>query len=285
MKSRSLIWSVVAVVLAAAGLLLAARLGGVRTVERLWSADKTAVAPAAAVPPSVPSPVDVPILVYHNIRPTPPRKLSALDAQYEVTPEEFRAQLAYLKDNGFTAVSFAALAARLADGTAPWPAKPVIISFDDGRREQLKYAVPLLDEAGIKATFFIFTNAPDRNDKYFTWDEIKQLEAAGHEIGSHTLLHQYLTKVDDARLASELGGAQADFEKHLGHRVAALAYPFGLTDERVRAAAAAAGHTMARALHHEVTVKPGQELDLPGYIITGNLERFKNIVAGGSVGK
>lgn len=268
--------ALVGVIIAAVGLLAAAKLGGWQLNH---SAGQSAVA-SAPVPAAVVPPVDVPILVYHNVRPTPARKLSAADAQYEVTPQEFLAQMTYLKDHGFTPVSFAALGARLAKADAPWPAKPVIVSLDDGRRSQLENAVPILDKLGIKATFFIFTNAPDRNSNYFTWDEIKKLEADGQEIGSHTRLHQYLTKLDDTTLAAELEAPQADFEKYLGHRVQTVSYPFGLVDDRVRAASAQAGYTLGRALHHRVAITAAEKLDLPGYIATGDIKKFQEIMNG-----
>lgn len=275
LAAKNLALSSVAAVVVTFGLLLAWRGGGFLAREAAPPVLPPAVAPAPVAP------ANVPVLVYHNVDAEKVSGVSVVDAQYHVTAAEFRAQMTYLKEAGFAPVPFAALAAYLA-GAGELPPKPVVISFDDGRRNQLENAVPVLDELGLTATFFVFTNAPDRNLNYFTWDEIRALEAAGHEIGSHTRLHAYLTKADDETLAAELVGSQEDFEKKLGHRVAALAYPFGLSDDCVREAAVAAGYAAARGLRHFVEVGPGSELDLPGYIVTGDMGRFKKILEGSS---
>jgi peptidoglycan/xylan/chitin deacetylase (PgdA/CDA1 family) len=260
----------------AVGLLAAAALGGRDGEGPVFWAGKRA---EPAAPRVLPGKAVVPVLVYHNVRPESPAGLSSVDRQYDVTPADLREQMAYLKEQGFTPISFAALAAHLREG-APMPEKSVVISFDDGRRNQLENALPILDELGLKATFFVFTNAPDRNPNYFTWDEIRSLEAAGHEIGSHTRLHAYLTKADDETLVEELEGSQSDFEENLGHRVAAIAYPFGLSDDRVIAAASSAGFSVGRGLRHDVEVTAGGLMDVPGYIVTGNLDYLKKILAG-----
>lgn len=226
-----------------------------------------------------PPPVRVPILVYHNVLPELPKRLRPGDATYYVKPAEFAAEMGYLKDNGFHPVTFAALAGYFRTGAA-LPPRPVIISLDDGRSSQWQYAFPILQADGLTATFFIFTNAPGRNPDYLTWEQIKKLDEAGNEIASHTRLHPYLTKAADADLASELVGSRQDLEKHLGHPVSVLAYPFGLADSRVRAAAEQAGYVAARALHHRVVIGATDLLDLPGYIMTGDLSYFKKVVTG-----
>lgn len=224
-------------------------------------------------------PVRVPILVYHHVRPDLPKNLRPGDGIYFVKPAEFAAEMGYLKDNGFHPVTFAALVNYFRSGAA-LPPHPVIISLDDGLASQWQYAFPILQADGLTATFFIFTNAPGRNPDYLTWEQIKRMDEAGNAIASHTRLHPYLTKATDANLVSELVGSRQDLEKHLGHPVSVLAYPFGLADSRVWAATAQAGYVAARALHHRVVISATDLLDLPGYIMTGNLSYFKRVVTG-----
>jgi peptidoglycan/xylan/chitin deacetylase (PgdA/CDA1 family) len=243
-------------------------------------ADPAFDALAAEPPVEPPATVTVPILVYHNVRPAPPPTLSRADLAYEITPRELEAQFAYLADHSFTTVSFAALMERLAGGRAPWPERPVIISFDDGRRSQLDHAVPLLAKHGLTATFFVFTNAPDRNGDYMTWAELAALKAAGHEIGSHTVLHEYLTRVDDGTMNRELARSRADIEAGVGEAPLALAYPFGLVDGRVAAATEAAGYAAARGLGQFTDITLADRYALPGFIVTGDFGRFVRLVEG-----
>lgn len=277
MRKTTAVTLVVCLALAVVGLAYWGMAGLAKTRGQVYvGAKKAAAAPA---PKPAPMSVDVPILVYHNIVTALPPHLKPADAFYYVTQDGLRRELRYLQEQGYEPTTFAALAAHFKDG-APLPQKPVIVSFDDGRISQWQLAKPVLDELNFKATFFIFTNAPDRNANYFTWDEIRALDKAGYEIGSHTRLHQYLTKQDNVHLESELAGSQADFKKQLGHPVAAIAYPFGLEDERVRAATSAAGYVAARALHHELAVSGDRLLDLPGYLANDDFERFKAVLAG-----
>jgi glycosyltransferase involved in cell wall biosynthesis len=74
------------------------------------------------------------------------------------------------------------------------------------------------------------------------WDELVSLRDAGWEIGSHTRTHPRLTELDDAELAAELEGSRAELSERLGAPPAAIAYPYGDVDDRVAAAARAAGY-------------------------------------------
>ena len=228
---------------------------------------------------SVPTPVFAPILVYHNIRPTPDRVLSETDKQYDVTPEAFDAQLSYLATEGWSTVGFDDLAAAL-DGKKTLPEKSVVITLDDGRETQFVYALPLLKKHGFTATFFIFTNAVGR-EGYFTWDQLKGLLADGMAVGAHSRFHPYLTKIaDDQELDAEIAGSKATLERGLGVTIDAFAYPFGMHDERVDARVKDAGFVIARGLRHDAVHRPDARYDLGGFITTGDLARFKAILAG-----
>jgi peptidoglycan/xylan/chitin deacetylase (PgdA/CDA1 family) len=252
--------------------------------EQRWS-QSTGEAPEAALPtpetePELPESVRVPILVYHNVRATPPANLSAYDRQYEVTPEQFSEQMNYLVSEGFEPVTVRRLTEYLRTGRGEWPERPVAITFDDGRRSQIELAWPIMERLGLTATFFVFTNAPDRNDNYLTWSELAGLRGAGNEIASHTVLHPYLTKSDDEDLARELTKSRTDIETGVGAVALSLAYPFGLSDERVRLAAGEAGYSAARGLRHYVEIRIEDLMDLPGYIVTGDLDYLKAVLAG-----
>jgi peptidoglycan/xylan/chitin deacetylase (PgdA/CDA1 family) len=81
-----------------------------------------------------------------------------------------------------------------------------------------------------------------------SWPELKRLEEAGWEIGSHTRTHPHLTTLDDDALAEELRGSRAACERALGHRVTSIAYPYGEVDERVMRATVAAGYVAGAGL-------------------------------------
>lgn len=239
--------------------------------------DTGAIASSGSSSPQ-PLAVRVPILVYHNVRPAPPRMMSAADMQYEVTPAQFSAQLEYLAAEGYASVGFSDLLAAQR-GEITLPEKPIIITLDDGRDAQFEYALPLLRQHGFTATFFVFSNAVGRPG-YLTWEQLKELRDSAMIIGSHTRYHPYLTKLeDDEELRAELEVSKRSLEDGIGAPVEFLAYPFGLYDERVVAASAAAGYLAARGLEHDSLHEPGRELELGSFITTGDLDYFKTILA------
>ena len=77
------------------------------------------------------------------------------------------------------------------------------------------------------------------------WDEIKELQNAGMEIGSHTRTHPRLTEVDRERLKSEVAGSKKDLEDIIGMPVESFAYPYGLLDDKSVKAVRAAGYRAA----------------------------------------
>ncbi|MEA3249046.1 MAG: polysaccharide deacetylase family protein [Patescibacteria group bacterium] len=227
------------------------------------------------LPVEIPEEVTVPILVYHHIR-EPKAGLSAADRQYEVTPEVFEAQLAYLQEEGFESIPISDIAAAFSEGK-PLPERPVVITFDDGRDTQYTEALPLLKEYGFTATFFVFTNAPNRPG-YVTWEQLAEMRDAGMEIGSHTVYHPFLTKSSDEELISELQGSRATIQEKLGVPGDVLAYPFGLHDERVLAAVWEAGYIAGRDLDHVVVHGADEIMTLGSYIVTSNMGWFERIL-------
>jgi peptidoglycan/xylan/chitin deacetylase (PgdA/CDA1 family) len=81
-----------------------------------------------------------------------------------------------------------------------------------------------------------------------SWAELRSLDEAGWEIGSHTGSHPRLTQLDDDRLQDELARSKAALEEQLAGPCSSLAYPYGDVDPRVVAATARAGYSSAAGL-------------------------------------
>ncbi|MEY4723132.1 MAG: hypothetical protein RLZZ324_645 [Candidatus Parcubacteria bacterium] len=272
-RQRIIMTCAIAVAITAAAF-LGVRYGVPSRVMQSPSSSREAGAPPAPQPAA--KSVRVPILVYHNVRPAPPRKLSAQDKQYEVTPAELEAQLSYLRDEHYTAVTMEQIAAAMRGGTQ-LPEKPVAITFDDGRESQFVNAAPLVKKYGFIATYYVFTNAIGRPN-YLTWEQLKTLQSDGNRIESHTRFHPFLTKDSDADLEAEIVGSKKTLEDGLGMPVTSLAYPFGLYDDRVIAKVRAAGYDTARTLRQVNLQDSGSELLLGGHICTGSLNAFKALL-------
>src|SRR3989338_8107811 len=169
------------------------------------------------------TPVKVPIIVYHSIKP-----MSNYPTQDEktftVSPEMFEKQMQYLNENNYTT-----------------------INFDDGWKNQYTHAFPILEKTNNIATFYIFTNAID-HENYLSWEQIKEMSEANMEFGDHSHYHPYLWKIEDqTEIDREIIKSKEIIEKHLGKTITTFAYPFGLYSSTTVEMVKKAGFTTARS--------------------------------------
>ena len=172
----------------------------------------------------------LPILMYHYIEPWP-ADASDIRKGLTVRPEDFTAQVAYLHDHGYVTVSLYELMAALRTGTA-LPPNAVILTFDDGYRSLMDYAVPELNRYGYRGTVFVITELIDREfEAYLTWPQVEALYAQGWKIEPHTKTHDELAGEDrDFQLYQMLGSLQT-VEAHIGVRPRFFCYPAGKYDD------------------------------------------------------
>ncbi|MBA2734795.1 MAG: polysaccharide deacetylase family protein [Acidobacteria bacterium] len=131
-----------------------------------------------------------------------------------------------------------------ADGCAVDSAFRVAVTFDDGYRDNLHTAAPVLLKFRIPFTVFVVSSFLKQQDSdYLTPSELRELAALpGATIGSHGATHLQLAKCDDATLWRELHESKCEIEDMLGVPVTGIAYPHGSVDLRVRDATARAGY-------------------------------------------
>jgi peptidoglycan/xylan/chitin deacetylase (PgdA/CDA1 family) len=223
-------------------------------------------APAAPAPPPAPTAavaptpdgsarsVRLPILMYHYLS-VPPPDADRYRIDLSVTPDTFAAHLDAMQQAGYTPISFYTLLAHLNQG-APLPEKPVIITFDDGYRDNYEHALPLLAARGMTATFFIVTDFIDeQRPEYLTWDMVRALYAAGMSVESHGRNHVSLKNKDRDYLIWQALGSMETIQFELGVRPFFVSYPAGeyddLTIDVFRSAGYWAGVTTVQgATHH-----------------------------------
>lgn len=159
----------------------------------------------------------VPVLMYHSIS-------SKYDSSICVSEKQFRAQMEWLRDNGYHAVSIDEFYEALAENGA-LPEKPVLITFDDGFKDNYKAAWPILKEYSFTGTFFVVTGKIDSYN--LDWDELKQLIEDGNSIGSHSVTHRDLSCLSAAQQEKELRESKRTLEEGLGTTIKAFCFPFG----------------------------------------------------------
>jgi peptidoglycan/xylan/chitin deacetylase (PgdA/CDA1 family) len=192
------------------------------------------------------------VLCYHGVSETWP-------AETSVTPSRLEEHLTSFVTRGY-------VGATLTDAvTSQLSPRTLVVTFDDAPRSLFVLARPILASLGLPATVFVPTAFPGSADpmawsgqerwvgtehehelQCMSWDELGTLADEGWEVGAHTRTHPRLTQVaDDATLEDELAGARADCEDALAGPCRSLAYPYGDHDDRVVAAAQAAGYAVA----------------------------------------
>lgn len=238
---------------------------------------QTASTSSASVAPSTGRRVaHIPILIYHSVRPYYPG-ITNLVKEYTVPPDIFDNQMKYLADNGFTVVTFDDVWAYFQNGT-PLPAKPVMITLDDGWENQYVYAYPILKKYTYTGIFFIYPGAIGAKH-FLKWPEVKEMVGAGMVIADHTQTHPELPRIDEpALLKKEIAGSKGIIEKEIGRAVTDFAYPFGEYNDRAIQAVKDAGYRSARTVHTGTKADSAAPYAIDGIIITGDFNRFVSLV-------
>jgi len=223
--------------------------------------------------------VRLPVVMYHHIS-VRARSLG----KYVLSPAQFESDLRWLKDSGYESVTADELLA-WCRGEGPLPAKPVLITFDDGYESTFVYALPLLRRYGFTAVVSVigsvsqqYTDRPDHNLNYshMTWDQVAEADAGGVlDMECHTWdMHRLSPRRGCGRkkgesaaayrtaLAGDIGAFQRAFTAHTGRAAHVLALPFGFYSDETLSAAAELGFNVALTCTEKVNVLTGDAAEL-----------------------
>ncbi|WP_329125770.1 polysaccharide deacetylase family protein [Streptomyces sp. NBC_01353] len=210
-----------------------------------------------------------------------------------VSPEAFAEQMAVVADRGLTPLTTAELATAWRRGGA-LPARPVLITFDDGYEGVHRHALPVLSKHGFASTLFVSTGwlrgAYDGGgalDTMLDWDQVRELAAAGTEIGGHTHTHPQLDQVDDRRLWYETLRCKEIVREELGRAPVSFAYPYGYSNRRVRRTVRAAGYAQALAVGNATARRCQGPYALERVTVrrSTGIEEFERLVEGRAIGR
>jgi len=185
-----------------------------------------------------------PILVYHSILPKNKLVLIVSTNDYAFEDTMFENQMKYLHDNGFSSMTFSEINNNL-NYKHSMPAKPVVITFDDGTDDNYLIALPILQKYNLKAIYFIVTDLVGKKG-YLNWDQIIELPNRGMEIQSHTHTHGNLSELSEDEIERELSLSKKTLEEKLNNKINVLALPYGRGDNKtVKEIARASGYQFA----------------------------------------
>ena len=192
----------------------------------------------------------VPIIMYHSINSVVQKGSNLL----VVSPDNFRRQMRFLKDRHYNVLPLEEVASIISHKKKA-PPRTIVITFDDGYKDNYTYAFPILREYNFPATIFIIVNeigAP--SERRLSWDEIHTMQKSGLiTFGSHTINHSNLAEVtSEETLKNEILGSKNILEERLGMKVNTFSYPSGRFNAKSRSVVIDSGYKLA------VVTNPGK---------------------------
>jgi peptidoglycan/xylan/chitin deacetylase (PgdA/CDA1 family) len=176
--------------------------------------------------------IRVPILMYHYVGDLPEGS-DEYRTDLTISADTFRAHIDYLFFQGYTPISLYDLDDALLTGTR-LPAKPVVLTFDDGYSDHYTNVYPALRQYGFNATFFIITGTADSGDpNHLSWEQIREMADAGMDMESHTKSHFDLRGREYDFLVYELLGSAESLQAYTGKTPYMFSYPIGHYDDAV----------------------------------------------------
>jgi peptidoglycan/xylan/chitin deacetylase (PgdA/CDA1 family) len=170
----------------------------------------------------------VPVIGYHQIR-----NWTSSDSKqarpYIMPVAKFKAQMQYLASHHYHPISLNRLMAHLTTG-APLPAKPVVLTCDDGEEGQFSTAFPVLKKHGFTAAFFPMTVVLGKKN-WMSPDQLRTMDKAGMTIGDHTWDHHRVDRYSGHDWKRQIADSTDKLKKILGHPVHYFAYPYGAWNE------------------------------------------------------
>lgn len=184
-------------------------------------------------------------LAYHGVADVP---VTRDPHHLFVRPTDLERQISKLRDWGYELVTFGALAGRVAAGER---AGVAALTFDDGLADNLHSLVPILQRTGAAATVFVVSGWLGQAYPVEPWarilteEELRELAAAGVEVGAHTVTHADLTTLPFEQARKELAESRETLRQIIGREITVAAYPYGRATAETQAACRAAGFAAA----------------------------------------
>lgn len=206
--------------------------------------------------------IGIPVLVYTAIN------------SNNVTPENFKAQMNYIKDNGYTTITLDDLYQYL-NGSKKVPKKSIVITIDNGYSSIYRYAYPTLKELNFKATIFISSDSINSKD-YLKNNELKDMVNNSIDIESNSTKDEILSNLSVSSQNTSLANSKKSIQDITGKEVKYLAYPQGKCSESTKKAAKDSGYLMAFNLANKLADKKDNLLNVDRLFITkaDTLESF-----------
>jgi len=226
----------------------------------------------------------IPVLCYHRFG-------AEVSDSMTVKTAAFAEQLTWLKTNGYTVIPLDTAMRYLKGEVKTIPAKPVVITVDDGHKSVYSDMAPLIRQYKIPVTLFVYPSAISNAKYAMSWEQLRDLESTKlFRVESHTYWHPNF-KHEKKKLSPEeyakfvdkqLGGAKKKLEERMGHEVKYLAWVFGIYDDELEQKASQAGYAAALTIGRAHASSSQRMTSQPRYMVVDkhDIEAFERMVNG-----
>jgi len=197
-------------------------------------------------------------LMYHHIQSEDVAKKNG-QINLTVTPEFLEKQLQYLKDKNYNVIGMADLNNFFVNGVK-LPPKAVLLTFDDGYKDNYENMYPILKKFGDRATIFIPTGLLN-NPGYLTWDDLNSMKDLVY-FGNHTWSH-HSSGGPEEKQDEEIGLADRQLSEHGFNNSKVFAYPYGKPSGNAEDVLTKDGYTLAFTTTHGSILCKGKKFELP----------------------
>lgn len=215
----------------------------------------------------------IPILTYHGVVENPQNK-------YNIPADKFKAQMSWLHASNYMTFAFGK-PEEFPDSTA----RPLcVLTFDDGHKSNFDIVMPILEEHGYKAIFFINAGFIGKRGGFIDWDDALEMQKRGHSIQSHGCSHRFLNRLSAKDAAYEFQESRTLIHKNIHTLPLYFSCPGGRYNEQAIKIAKETGYRrmFTSSPRYYEPQKDKESFLLGRFLITGDmtLTQFKKIMDG-----
>ncbi len=221
----------------------------------------------------------IPVLMYHALEDEahPAGARDAGEQLYVLHVKQFREQMEYLQREGYRTFLLEEL-----HSLDVWPDKTIVLTFDDGHESNYTLALPVLQEFGFKAHFFITTGWIG-TPHYLNEEQIIGLRRAGMGVGSHGVTHSFLTDLSSEKTTFELSVSMKELKRITGYPIQSLSFPGGRMAKQIHIQAQQTGFRHICSSEPYMCTKISNNVAIPRFAINERmtLQVFSSLLRDG----
>lgn len=197
-----------------------------------------------------------------------------------ISLDRFEAHLNFLEENDYSVLTLGKAMDRM-NSKEGLPGRTAVLTMDDGYKSVKTGALPLLEKYGFPATIFVCTEYVGGKNN-LSWDELKELQKKGFEIGNHSHSHAHFLNEEgderERRFQEDLEESEAQFKENMGMEPEVYAYPYGEYSSELEEILEEEGYDAGVAQNSGVIHSGSDRYSLPRFPMTshyGKIEKFK----------